>query len=75
MNVGDSPTAIDKYVDSLGLTLRIYIDTEGRLSVALGISNLPATVFVDRNGQIADVHFGVLSAAELDAGVAKLMAG
>lgn len=72
VNSGDSPGAIADYLDDLDLDLRVFIDSEARLTESLGVSALPATVFVRADGRIDEVHFGELSAAELEAGVAAL---
>lgn len=75
VNSGDSPGAIEAYLSELGLELEVFIDDEARLGEALGVSSLPATVFVRADGRIDDVHFGELSAEQLDAGVDRLTGG
>jgi len=73
VNYGDDPEAISEYLTSLGIELRIFIDDEARLTEALGVVSLPATIFVDANGTIDDLHLGELSASELEAGVDELL--
>lgn len=73
INYGDNPDAISAYLSDLGLQLRVFIDDEARLTEALGVVSLPATIFVRADGRIDDLHFGELSASQLEAGVAKLL--
>jgi thiol-disulfide isomerase/thioredoxin len=74
VNYGDDPEDIAEYLAELGLDLRVFIDDEARLTEALGVSSLPATVFVHPDGTIENLHFGELSASELEQGVEKLLA-
>lgn len=74
INYGDEPNAIAQYLEDLGLSLRVFIDDEARLTEALGVVSLPATIFVRADGRIDNLHFGELSASQLEAGVAKLLA-
>lgn len=74
VNLGDEADAVAKYTTSLRLAVTVYIDTQGRLTEALGISSVPATVFIDAAGSVIDVHLGALSADDLAAGVKSLLA-
>lgn len=73
VNLGDAQSAIDGYVTNLGLQMPMYVDHEGRFAEALGVVGLPATVFVDGDGHVAELHLGELSAADLEAGAARLL--
>jgi thiol-disulfide isomerase/thioredoxin len=73
VNLGDEQRAIDGYVASLGLRMPVYVDHEGRFAEALGVVGLPATVFVDGDGRIVELHLGELNAADLDAAAARLL--
>jgi thiol-disulfide isomerase/thioredoxin len=75
VNLGDEPAAVTDYTTSMSLGLPVFIDSDGRLTEALGVSSVPATVFVGADGRIVDVHLGALSPADLDAGVRRLLAG
>lgn len=73
VNLGDDAEAVAKYTNSMGLSIAVYIDVQGRLTEELGISSVPATVFVNASGRVTEVHLGALSADELAAGVASLL--
>lgn len=73
VNLGDSKDVVNEYIVSLDLALRVLIDSDGLLTEALGISSVPATIFVDSNGRVADVHLGELSASDLKNGAARLL--
>ena len=74
VNLGDEPAAVTDYTTSMSLQLPVFIDSDGRLTEALGVSSVPATVFVGADGRIVDVHLGALSEADLAAGVRRLLA-
>jgi len=73
VNLGDSAQAVNDYIESLGLKLRVLIDSDGLLTEALGISSVPATIFVDSSGKVAEVHLGELSADDLKKSAARLL--
>jgi cytochrome c biogenesis protein CcmG, thiol:disulfide interchange protein DsbE len=43
-----------------GVTYPLLVDTRGRFQSDLGITGLPATVFVDADGKVLSTHSGVL---------------
>ncbi len=49
-----------------GVSYPLLVDDDGRLQSDLGITGLPATVFLDGSGQILELHAGALDAAGLD---------
>lgn len=49
-----------------GVSYPLLVDDDGRLQSDLGITGLPATVFLDESGQILELHAGALDAAGLD---------
>lgn len=65
LNLGDTPDAVTDYAAELGLTLPIAIDDEARVSSALGVSSVPATIVIDRGGAIVATHLGEISGSEL----------
>jgi thiol-disulfide isomerase/thioredoxin len=65
LNLGDTPKAVTDYAAELGLTLPIAIDDEARVSSALGVSSVPATIVIDRKGSVVAKHLGEIGSKEL----------
>ena len=66
VNVSDSPTKANELIADAGISYQMGRDPEGNFLVGLGIVGLPATVFIDSEGTIVDVHMGQISDADLD---------
>jgi thiol-disulfide isomerase/thioredoxin len=52
-------------IESTGVTYETVRDPLGDVMAALGVLGLPATIFVDGDGRIADYHIGELDGDEL----------
>lgn len=66
VNQGEGEPVIGSYLSGAGLALEgVLLDRSSTLGPALGAVGLPTTVFVDADGQVRHVHFGVLGAAAL----------
>lgn len=65
LNLGDTPEAVTAYAAELGLTLPIAIDDEARISSAIGVSSVPATVVIDADGDVVAKHLGEIDATNL----------
>lgn len=65
LNLGDTPEAVTRYAAELGLTLPIAIDDEARVSSALGVSSVPATLVIDRDGTVTAKHLGEIGGDDL----------
>jgi hypothetical protein len=48
-------------------------DASGTISVDFGVSNVPATVFIDRSGVVVRQHLGPVDAKTLDAEIQQLL--
>ena len=66
VNVSDSPTRANELIADAGISYQMGRDPEGNFLVGLGIVGLPATVFIDSEGTIVDVHMGQISDEDLD---------
>ncbi len=66
INVSDSPTKANEMIADAGISYQMGRDPEGNFLVGLGIVGLPATVFIDSEGTIVDVHMGQISDTDLD---------
>lgn len=68
INQGESVQDVRTYLDTAKLTLNgVWLDPVSALGPAVGVAGLPATLFVNAQGQIVELHFGVLSEPALKA--------
>jgi thiol-disulfide isomerase/thioredoxin len=66
-------SAAKSFVASNNMRFPVGVDPEGTLtSGSFGFPGLPYTVFVNSKGIVTEIHEGVTTPAELQAGVAKL---
>lgn len=73
VNAGESAETVQSYLQRERLVLdAVLLDADSRLSRAAGSRGLPTTLFVDARGQAVEAHFGVLSAAALQARIDSL---
>lgn len=73
INVQDSASAIQAFVDELGVTYEMLRDPNGKLVVANGISAFPTTLFIDSSGRIVKQVAGELTAESIDRSIAQLL--
>ena len=68
INQGETAAAMQTYLQQSKLSLQgVWMDADASLGPALGVSGLPATLFVDAQGNLVDLHFGVISEPALKA--------
>lgn len=72
VNVGDSSTQAVELVEELNLSFLQVLDPNATLQQTLRITGLPATIFVDANGSVVEVHSGELTEAELEERLTEL---
>lgn len=65
VNVGDSAGDAAAFAADLGVDYPQFTDPGGDLQTALGVTGLPATVFLDADGAVREVHQGALTEDEL----------
>jgi peroxiredoxin len=65
VNKGQNVDVIPAFAQELGVTFQLMSDPDGDVSLAYGARNLPTTIFIDRTGQVAAVHLGLLTADAL----------
>jgi thiol-disulfide isomerase/thioredoxin len=65
LNLADDPAAGRAIVEQAGITYDVARDPDGDVFAALGAIAMPATVFVDADGRVLEVHGGELSAGAL----------
>lgn len=65
VNVGDTGDDAAALVEELDLSFPQVLDPRADIQRSLRISGLPATVFVDGNGDVLEIHNGELTEGEL----------
>jgi len=66
INIEEPPETVRPFVDELGVTYPVALDSEGKLVQAYRAMGLPTSFIVDRDGVIRVRHVGYLSAAQLE---------
>jgi len=61
----DARNASQKFVEEAGITYPNGIDEKGRISRQYGVTAVPETFIIDRQGRVAWVHIGEVQAGEL----------
>jgi len=67
-----STSDVQRFVEALSVSFTVALDKRGSARRAYRISGQPATVFIDATGVIRGSHTGLISAAELDSGIALI---
>lgn len=65
VNVGDTAEDAAAFAADLGVSYPQYTDPDGILSTEFGVTQLPATAFVDADGTVIELHQGSYTADEL----------
>jgi hypothetical protein len=71
VNVADDADDAEAFAQELGVSYEQYTDPSGELSDAFEVTGLPATAFIDAQGNVVDVHAGALTADELRDAIAE----
>ena len=74
MNLVDEEDAARALVEQTGVTYDLGRDPDGALAQALGVVNLPTTVFASADHEVVEVHTGALTEAELREKMTELAA-
>jgi DsbE subfamily thiol:disulfide oxidoreductase len=69
----DTETDAREMISRFGLTYPVGLDAGDRISSDYGITGVPETFVVDRNGQVAYVHIGPVTAEQLRQDLANLL--
>ncbi|MFC4698755.1 TlpA disulfide reductase family protein [Glaciecola siphonariae] len=58
VNVDDDPSKADVLLDDIEVSFPVLFDTQGEVSELYGVSAMPTTVIIDRNGKQRLLHMG-----------------
>lgn len=75
VNVGEPADKVGEYVEELGLTFPILLDTESEVYSLYRVRGMPTTFFVDAEGIVRYQHIGSLSETQLVNYLEKIGAG
>ncbi|OAN44859.1 alkyl hydroperoxide reductase [Chloroflexus islandicus] len=65
VNRNESTEAIAAFAPKVGVSFPLITDRDGAIGERYGVTNLPTTFFINRDGTIAARHLGALTAARL----------
>jgi DsbE subfamily thiol:disulfide oxidoreductase len=65
VNVNESEMTAANFVRETGITFPIVLDAEGRTATQFGVSGLPVTFLLDKNGQIVYRHNGQIQKEDI----------
>ena len=73
VNLGDSAESIAAFLKSNSLSLPVALDSNNSVGSAFHVRNIPTTVFIDRDGKVANVTVGAMSQSAFSSSVSKLL--
>lgn len=74
INIGESSSEVEAFMQSQGLSLPVLLDSEGKVATQYGIEAIPATFFIDSGGIVQEVKVGAFqSAAEIEESLFQLI--
>jgi thiol-disulfide isomerase/thioredoxin len=74
INSGESRSAVQQFIGQTGFTFPVLLDTNKDVLDGLGVSGLPTSIFVGRDGTVKTIHVGGLSAEMIEQELAPLLA-
>jgi peroxiredoxin len=73
INIGESPSQVEEFMQSQELSLPVLLDIEGNIAQKYNIQYIPSTFFIDKDGIIQDMKVGAFqSTAEIESSLSKL---
>jgi len=66
VNVQEELKVVGPFVDDFGITMPVILDGDGDLRNAYGVSGMPTSIFIDRDGNVSKVWPGILDGATLN---------
>jgi peroxiredoxin len=69
---GEKAEVVQSFVDKLGLTFTIPMDTNGDVGYNYNVQGLPTTFFIDRNGVVKSLWMGEMNSVTLAENIARI---
>ena len=63
-----------KYIQSSNYTFPVFYENEGKVMNLYGLRGFPATIFIDKNGNIAERNIGIITQDKLNEKIKALIA-
>ncbi len=61
INSGESRSVVQQFIGQMGFTFPVLLDTNKDVLDGLGVSGLPTSIFVGRDGTVKTIHVGGLT--------------
>lgn len=61
-----------QYIEEKGFSFPVYFDVEQEAAYAYGISSIPTTLFIDKDGFIVTGAYGMLDSERLQEGISRI---
>jgi len=71
----DTTEKVNQFILENGYEFPVYFDTEYSAASAYSINSIPATLFINKNGEITDGHLGAMSESVLRGYIKPLLSG
>jgi peroxiredoxin len=65
INLQESVTTVQDFVEEVGLSFPVLLDSDGHVVEQYRIIGYPSTILIDRDGRIQFIHIGIISEAQL----------
>lgn len=75
VNIGDDAERVRTFLDDLGVGFPMYRDVDGLLLAELDVPQVPATAVVLPSGEVAWLHLGEVTRAQVEAAIEEALAG
>ncbi len=73
INIAESPSAVENFMQSQGLSLPVLLDSTGAITIKYGVGPIPTTFFIDSQGIVQYVRVGAFqSVAEIESFLSQL---
>jgi peroxiredoxin len=73
VNEQESPDIIEPFLAEMGATYPVLLDEQGQVMSEYRVLGLPTSLLLDQDGVIQTRHTGILSIAQLETQLAKLL--
>ena len=65
VNVGESQSTAQKFIEANGFTFPVLLDTEQKVSRQYKVSSIPVSYFIDKEGKIRAQRIGLLTKEQM----------
>lgn len=70
---GETPKDFDGMIEDGGYTFTYYYDNDQNAVAAFSVTSFPQTYYVNKDGNIANVHYGALNYEMLEEGIKAIL--